>query len=248
MERTSQVLPMTKLPSCFRFFGLLVFAMVVSVQALPSCLAGPLATTNNAFSGTVNGVPGHDAGFWRGSEIINGFDSLSVEVDFAVFAPGSGFDDFLSGAFGVNDPTDGTKFVYAFQANTLSDDNGFGVFPPAGLSVLFSGYDPGEDADIVLQGAVAGTGAVPAGYELNNTSAEYNWSPSIDALGTSAVVYYTSPFAPQKDGVSVGSGNGDAGQSGLESFASPSNVIPEPSSLLLLAGGVAIVLLRRLRS
>jgi hypothetical protein len=232
---------MTRLLGCFNFLRLTAFAIVVTAFAAHGCLAGSLSATNFAFSGTVNGIPGHDGGVWRGHEVVSGFLGTSVDVDFAVFAPGSSFDDYLSANFGATDPTDGSKFVYAFQVETITTDNS-----ALGFNALNTGYDPDEQPDIVQQGVVAGTGSMTSSFHLNASSAQYDWTGGMLTPANSAVVFYTSPFAPQPDGVSMGSAGGDAGQSGFTSFASPSNfLIPEPSSIAILGGGLLLVLIRR---
>lgn len=234
---------MTRLLGCFNFLRLPAFAIVVTAFAAHGCLAGTLSTTNFAFSGTVDGIPGHDGGVWRGHEVVNSaiFFGTSVDVDFAVFAPGSSFGDYLSLNFGAADPTDGTKFVYAFQVETITTDLG-----GSGFDAMNTGYDSDEQPDIVQQGVVAGTGSMTSSFHLNTSSAEFDWSGGMLTPASSGVVFYTSPFAPQPDGVNISSAGGDVGQSGFTSFASPSSIIiPEPSSIAILSGGLLLALIRR---
>lgn len=236
---------MKKLRSCsnlLRVSILVIAATIVAVLSPSLCFAGSLATTPDAFFGTINGISGHDSGYWRGHTVVNGFLGLSVDVDFAVFAPGSGFGDFLLAEYAAADPTDGTKYVYAFQATTLSDDSSGG-----GLNQLKPGYDTGENLLVVSQGEVAGTGTGTSAMSLQASSAEYDWASGVGAPGSSTVLYYTSPFAPQKDRVSISSTNGDSGQSGEEDIASPSDFVPEPSSVMIWLSGIAIVGFRRMR-
>jgi len=203
--------------------------------------AGPLAglsTTGSAFSGVVNGQTGQNAGAWQNSEVVlgGGFAStgFAATIEYAVFAPGPSFGNFLGGP----DPTGGTEWVYAFQARL--DGDTFSV----GLESLLAGFDLGAAVGPI--GSVAGTGDVAvSGAFFNATSAQWNWPAATLSVGeVSDVLYYTSPFAPQRDQVSAKAGFvADAGQSSADGFASP---IPEPASFLLLgAAGVLLAVRRR---
>jgi hypothetical protein len=215
-------------------------AVLLTVNIASLVNAGPLAglpTTPFAFSGIVNGQTGQNAGAWQNSEVVQGGGFVStgfeVTVEYAVFAPGSDFGDFLAAA----DPTGGTEWVYAFQVR-LDGDN-FG----AGQESLLTGFDLGAAVNLI--GSVAGTGdeATSAAF-FNATSAQWDWPASTLTVGeTSDVLYYTSPFAPKRDMVTVKAGFfADAGQSSTDGFASP---VPEPVSILLIGTAGMLFLVRR---
>jgi len=208
-------------------------------------LAG-LSSTNFAFNGSVGGEPGHDAGYWRGSDSYSGVGgTYSNTVEFAVFEPGGSFGLFL----GQPDPTSGVEWVYAFQARIDSDLSGTGLF------ALNAGFDTGAGVNSI--GWVSGTGDdSPSVGLFNVNSAEWNWGSFAFTTGdVSDVLYYTSSFAPKKDFTSTESAIGDQGQSLVNKFASPSDlltpdsVIPEPTSaLLFIAGSVLLAFGKRRRS
>jgi hypothetical protein len=199
--------------------------------------AGPLAglsSTPFAF----NDGGGQTAGAWQNSEVVQGVafagTGFQGTVEYAVFAPGLDFGDFL----GDPDPTGGGEWVYAFQSRLDGDNDG------VGLESLLAGFDLG--APVNLLGSVAGTGDVGTSSAFYNaTSAQWNWT-ALSAVGlVSDVLYYTSPFSPKRDMVSVKAGFfADAGQSSFDGFASP---IPEPGSLLLVVVAAALVVARRSR-
>jgi len=216
---------------------------------ISSTFAGTLAglsSTDFAFNGSVGGEPGHDAGYWRGSDSYSGVGTTySNTVEFAVFEPGGSFGSFL----GQPDPTSGVEWVYAFQVLLDSDSSG------AGLFALNAGFDTGAGVNSI--GWVPGTGDdTPTSGLFNITSAEWNWTSfSLTAGDVSDIVYYTSSFAPKKDFTSTESVIGDQGQSLVNQFASPSDlltpdaVIPEPSSaLLFIAGSVLLAFRKRSKS
>jgi hypothetical protein len=221
--------------------------------------AGPLATTDSAFFGVINNEDGlqngHDGGYWRGTETLLGdFATFTATVDFAVFAPGASFGDFLSDEYGLSDPTSGFEWVYAFQTTGDGSD-----FPGGDVSRLNAGYDAGEivtgpagsgpgfpPGEVALAGGVTTTSSL-----LQGSSSDWLWDSGLADLENSNILYYTSAFAPKKDKVTVLSAF-DSKTSEPQDFASPSNVIhdfeiPEPTSLALAVSLFTILVSGRRR-
>lgn len=188
-----------------------------------SALAGPLPTDAAAIGG------------WQGSKNFfdtNGGFNLSVDVEYAVYAPGQ---FALSAALGFPvDPSGGADFVYAYQAlndGMISTTNlinlSVGLTPgaiPNGSTNI--GFDPGFGLNPNV------TAFVPAGNP--KTSARWTWAaPLLNPGLSSTVVFYTSPYGPSMVLSSI-----TGGHATFDSTALPSPV-PEPSAVVLAAFAVA---------
>jgi len=184
-------------------------------------LAGPLAVDPLALPGFHGTIAFNDG-------------VLNVNVDYAVYAPG---------AYGVGDPSGGTRFVYAYQGFNASTTRPFSNISVglADTSVVFNGgFDPGH----ALTGGVvplftdsqAGSGFPSSSFRsiFQNAGTFTKVNPG----QYSEVVLFTSTAPPQFYSSSVI----DEGQQVQHALPSP---IPAPASLALCVLGGASFLRRR---
>ncbi len=193
-----------------------------------SVIAGPLASDVNAYSDP-NGI------VWRGSAAISSGDGgLTATIDYSVYAPGVYPGD-------ANLPTSG-EFLYAYQIYVT------GVAPMSSYTVgLLSSNEANNDNHDPTYGDPAGQ--VPdsssfAGVPIDQVT--WAWDPNDMVLTGehSDVLLYSSVNAPRWF---IGTVQ-DSGKAGSGLVPSPSDVIPEPATLSLLAlGAVAVIRRRRMR-
>lgn len=171
---------------------------------------------------------------WRGTETFYSTDGsyeLNVEVDYAVYAPGT-----YPGA----DPSGGTDYVYAYEARNLIDS------ASAEVSVLTVGLAPKNGARNIVADSSSGApgtpgGVVPGSTRIGSTSARWYFTSDPIVYGEdSAALVFTSPHGPRWMTGSVA----DGGLSDAGPVPSPT---PEPNTLALaVLGGLGLVA-RRLR-
>jgi MYXO-CTERM domain-containing protein len=184
-------------------------------------LAGPLAVDPTALPGFHGTVSFNDG-------------VLNVNVDYAVYAPG---------AYGVGDPSGGTRFVYAYQGFNVSTTRPFSNIS-VGLQNAALAFDGGFDPGRPLTGGViplfqdsqAGSGFPSSSFR----SIFQNAGPftKVNPGQYSQVLLFTSTAPPQFYSSSVI----DEGQQVQHELPSP---IPAPASLALCVLGGATFLRRR---
>lgn len=158
--------------------------------------------------------------------------TLSVAVDYAVFAPGQ------YGLFGT-DPSGGAAYVYAYQIHNQAESN-------VGVSLMTLGAAASSGIASVGVDAVL-AGVLPDAFGLGASSVRwgFGWDFSDPGLEiapglSSMVLLFTSARQPRWDDVTLADG-GVPAASGL--LPSP---VPEPGTLGLLALG-GLWACRRLR-
>lgn len=149
--------------------------------------------------------------------------SISANIDFAVFAPGS-----FNAAFPGQDPSAGADYVYAYQIANL-DNN---------ISKLTVGLDGDEtlgtvgfvsDAGLIDPVASSFTGSGP-------TSAAWDFDQaSLPSGSSSAILIFTSAQAPELHSSTLLATNSVPNSHDLPS------PLPEPATLGLMAMGLGIV-------
>ena len=195
---------------------------VLCVCALFVCLgpqvadAGPLATDPTAMPG------------YTGTIVFNAAGQLLVDLDHAVFMPGTYPDDGVNG----NDPSNGAEYVYAYQAYVLG-----GTSLTSTTVGLLLGSGAGNAMADPLH--VQTGGVEPLLSSVGSSSVLTVFNPIVNGGEYSTVYLFTSPNPPTYvSGSVVGGGLGDQ-----QLVPSP---IPEPGSLALL-GLVALGLFRHRR-
>jgi len=168
---------------------------------------------------------------WQGRVNIDGsFGTLNVnaDVDYAVFAPGDSFQNFLND-YNINytDPSGGTEYIYAYQ---IDENNGSN---PGVVS-----FTVGLDGDEPVSGpyAIPGTGdQSPSAMDFPGTSAKWDFGGLLTTGMTSEILLYSSPWGPERDWGTISAGIA----SGLSNeIPSP---VPEPGTTVLLGLAVAVL-------
>jgi hypothetical protein len=193
--------------------------VLVAALSASTAVAGPLGSDPN-------GIPEY-----TGSVSFNADDTLLVDLDYAVYAPGDYPDDGVNG----QDPSDGAEYVYAYQAYNVSSS--------ASLTTVTVGLTDGALANNPMGDPlhVEVGGAAPTFSVVQPTSVLSNFStPPVGPGDFSSVFLYTSPYEPTFFATSV-IGGGIADQ---QLAPSP---LPEPSCLGLLIVGLAAATGRRRR-
>ena len=205
-------------------------AQVLAVMLLASATAlGGLATDSNAYDDGVNPQ-------WHGSVHMfstGGGDTIEADVEYAVYAPG----DFTYTGLGYT-PTPG-EFVYAYQ-----------VIPTAGsveINTFWVNMLASNEANNIgsfTLGSIAPSSAFFGSGPPDLVSA--NWEFLGDTLenpGDSYGLAYSSINAPI---MYVGFIQ-DGGLAGIPdgTLPSPSDEIPEPATMLVLAAGALLAAFRR---
>ena len=192
-----------------------------------SALAGPavsLAADPHAYVDP-------DLMVWSGTApMVNG--DLSASVDWCVYAPGQ--------YPGTDYTPASNEFVYAYQVFSNGTD---GV---SDLSVLMlesnKAHNIGHDATIGLPGTtLENIAAFSAGPLPWNNVASWDWYVGIGTGESSLALVYSTINAP----LMLQGRVQDGGRFALGDMASPSNLMPEPATLALLAGGLAMAFRRR---
>ncbi len=193
-----------------------------------SAFVASLLIASTAFAGPLGSDPTGMAGF-TGTASYNAANALLVDLDYAVFAPGVYPDDGING----DDPSNGTEYVYAYQA--------FGLAGSVPMSTVTIGLlEPFGANNAMADPAHVMTGGVLPMFSIvlpNSVVTDFSFPPVV-AGGYSSVFLFTSPVPPTWVGGSVvGGGWGD-----LQMVPSP---LPEPSTLGLLAVAGLMILRRR---
>lgn len=188
-------------------------ALVLAMPAL--VLAGPIGNDPA-------GLPDY-----TGSVSFNADDLLLVDLDYAVYEPGVYPDDGING----DDPSDGTEYVYAYQAFNVSADQ---ALTALSIGLPNEGHDAGNALADPLSGVIGGL--EPSMVIPLSTSMIYRFtSPELVADEYSSVVLFTSPYPP-----ALGPGSVQYGS--LVDTQTVPTPIPEPTtaaSLLLVMGVLA---------
>jgi PEP-CTERM motif-containing protein len=156
--------------------------------------------------------------------------SMSANVDYAVFAPGT-----FNAAFPGQDTSAGADYVYAYQIENL-DNN---------ISKITVGLDGDETLGTVgfigdpglidpVASSFVGAGPTSAAWDFDQAS--------LPSGSSSAVLFFTSAQAPELDSSTVLATNSVPNAQNLPS------PLPEPATLGLLAMGLVVGLGRRRRA
>lgn len=212
-----------------------VATLCLLLASSSSAFAGSLATTNRA----LNDGFGPDAGRWHGSVSISGAafgDTVTAEVDWAVFAPGPKFQLYLNDeGIAQSDPSAPGELIYVYQIISVTAAS-------PGIDTLTVGVDASD-----IRGSISAPSSIPTGAATekspasggdNTTSMAWFFNGSeLQAGDTSSLLIFTSPRAPEFDFLQVNSGLAGPVVSPL--VASPSDRIfqfdvPEPNSIALV--------------
>ncbi len=152
--------------------------------------------------------------------------TVSANVDFAVFAPGT-----FGVAFPGLDPSAGAHYVYAYQIQNLDTD----------ISKMTVGVDGDETLGTVgFISSLGLTDPTTSSYVGSGpTSAAWDFTvPNPLTIGnSSAVLFFTSAEAPELDLSTVA-----AAWSNTHDLPSP---VPEPASLALMGLGLGLAIVRK---
>ena len=200
------------------FTALAVFSLFVSSSAN----AGVLSLHPNAF----NDGNGPNGGAWSGSLGYNVSGSLTGQIDFAVFTAST-----FNSLFGGLGYLPGDQLVYTYQV--VNTGTSFVSAQLVGISNPANTIGTFNIGDV---NAVNGTG--PGEFD-GSGNADWQFSPSLATNQSSFGLAFSSPNVPH-------SGLGLTLNGGLSAFTSglptPSATpIPEPTSVTIVAGLVALV-------
>jgi hypothetical protein len=197
---------------------------MVAVLVCGSAAAGPLATDPNAWSdGTTT---------WCGTASVESFEGdLKADIDYCVYwwtrYPGTDYTPPVG------------HFVYAYQVYVT------GTGPVKKLSVgMLAGNDAGniaDDAGLGDAGGHAPDSSFFTGPAPNYDAANWEWADADPLVTHSDGLVYASINAPRWW---IGTVQ-NTGQAASGYVPSPSDVIPEPATLGLLALGLVAALRRR---
>ncbi len=204
--------------------------LAISSLGIGFAHAGPLPLDPNA-------LPGYE-GDTGTITATAGSLSISMDIQYAVFAPGQFDLSFGAGA----DPSGGTQYVYAYQFYNQGT-------PPGGR--VFSGVSVG----LVLGNNAANIEALPLGFgnfgQLPTSvsfggsppsSARWNYTTSTLPLGAQTqILLFTSPHGPTR---STAQATGGLGVTTDLNHLVPTPV-PEPDTWMLVGSSVGALLLAR---
>jgi hypothetical protein len=223
--------------------------VALAVVAICGCIASGafagFATTPFALN---DGGP--DAGFWRGSIPISktasfGNNKVEALLEWAAFAPGDFSLYLAANAPLATDPSAPGEVTYAYQIVSVA-----AAVP--GVQKLTVGWDSGDELKLgsVVPITVPLTpGTASSSSASQSTQAIWNFSPSIQALGSSGILAFSSIFVPELDNIQITSGlasaGGQAASIGDEIFRQD---VPEPATItVVLLGMIGLGLRRRSR-
>jgi len=165
--------------------------------------------------------------------------SMNAEVDYAVYAPGQFNLTFGSGA----DPSNGARFVYAYQIHNTGTVGNSLQRDPAFFSVGFDGNENPQNIGFlnIPAGDTSPSAStfIPVGSPPY-ASATWDFNPVIPDTKFSEILLFTSAAPPEFEDASVQGG----GLSTQRRLPSPLPV-PEPGSALAALGMSAALLIRR---
>lgn len=190
-------------------FALVMFYLVGPVQAAP--MAG--------FFGT------------RSYTLTAGGDTLTADVDYAVYAP----TDYP----GV-DPSAGSDHVYVYQVFNAAASTVDVAFFSIGLEDGSGADHEGDDTSVGAPGTAGGQS--PSLAVVSGTSVYWLFDPQIAPAAWSTTLIFTSPASPTwKSGALADGGLPTPGDGPLPSPT------PEPVTIALMATGLALVGIGRAR-
>ena len=201
---------------------LVVTVMAVLLGCAGLAMAGPIADGVGALSGFFGS---------RSYSHTAGGDTLTADVDFAVYAPL---------AYPGSDPSFGADYAYVYQIfNDALSTVGVGFFS-VGLEDGSGAHHAGQDTSADAPGLAAGQS--PSLAMVGSTSVYWLFDPDVPADGHSTTLLFTSPYEPTWKSSALADGGLPTPGSGL--LPSPT---PEPATMALLALGGVGMLLRRKR-
>ena len=191
--------------------GVSAFLLILALTMAGAAQAGFLTADPNAMPG------------WSGTLSLSAAKSgasLNAAVDYAVYAPGS-FDV----SFPNLDPSDNTRYVYAYQIFDKSTSTASITTFTVGLNVAAQVASQEQLADPLAPAGQAS--ATPGFTDPAPTSAVWDYTGSNNVLPTKKgeILIFTSPFAPQWASASM------LATSHLSAQAPGSNGLPRQENL-----------------
>ena len=227
-----------------------------SKAALAACAVMLLACLGQAYAvGPLVGDPaayndgsGPNGGAWSGTQTIpTTLNTLQVDVDFAVYAPGTLGNSSLFSAGDV--PASATEFVYVYQVRNTAGGTSALATLTVGLGDLFfhplipPGGNDGFDEELPSNdGWVTGFGDVDPAFSVITPNDidrdplaqgilwDFNGGLGLPVGQSSSMLVFTATGGPEWDLASIAGGGGSVATGILPS---PTQHMPEPSTLVL---------------